>query len=324
MIDLITLTKAHPTEDEIQNIVQCASLKECAKGGKIYYETTQQQKNKDSVYIHIGASGKLKLEVSLHKYYEQTKVGTYTNYGVFTMEQALQTISMVLERKGITPDNLKVCSVEIGLNLYVSKDCREYMDRATTIGIRTNVKPIYSNPRYKDERAHTTVFHRDARKYYKMYDKCFEAMDKRRKDIPDRHILRIETVLQRLERMTYEKFFTIKNLHKLRDIFFREWRTLQFERNILTPRGFTLNRINLCQELVKSDPQSVLNRAKSRLEDSSISKKQYRTIRDFVENEWNDIKSSISEVQSAEEEEFKKLLETAKILHKKSAQTCTF
>lgn len=314
MIDLITMIKTDLSESEVAHIVQTARLQKCTRNGATYYETSIQQKNKTHMFIRIETNNRLKIELNLHKLYEQSVTGRYTNYGAFAMERVPEIARGVLESKGIPPDNLKIYGYEVGLNLNVSKDCRAYMDLMQTIGEQGKETPLFINPKYKDARVKTTLFHRHVRKYFKVYDKCFEARDKRRDDVPEHNILRIETVYKRVEDMDYNKFFSPENLNSIRDRFFRDWRTLQFDREIQAPKGTGIKKKELCKMLLKVSPKWALAQMREKQANGTITAKEFRTIREFIANDWDALKQSITLAQSIEEQEYKRLFEIEKTL----------
>jgi len=220
----------------------------------------------------------------------------------------------MLQDKGISPTGIEISGYEIGLNILVSKDCRAYLDRMETIGILTDKKPLLVNPRYKDYRVKTTVFHRHVRKHFKAYDKGFEARDKRRNDVPDQNILRLETVCRRVENMTYDEFFSPANLKKMQDRFFRDWRTLQFDKELHAPKGTGQMKKGLCKTILEIGADKVLLQARERHKTGAVSDRELRTIREFVVNEWDTVKKDVRLIQSVEEIEYRELLNTGKIL----------
>ena len=314
MIDIITMIKTNTPENEVSQIVERAKLQECTRNGKLYYETSLQQRNKEHIFIRIEANGKLKIECSLHKLHEQKTTGHYTNYGIFTLEQAKTIVAETLQSKGISPDGIEIYGYEIGVNLLVSDDCRAYLDRMETIGVLTERKPFLVNPRYKDYRVKTTFFHRHIRKHFKAYDKGFEARDKRRNDVPDQNILRIETVYRRVENMPYDEFFSPANLKKMRDRFFRDWRTLQFYKEVHAPKGTGQMKKSICKSILEVGAEKVLIQARERHKTGAVSDRELRTIREFIVNEWNTIKKEVQLIQTPQEIEYRELLNNARIL----------
>jgi hypothetical protein len=171
-------------------------------------------------------------------------------------------------------------------------------------------KKLYVNPRYKDERIKTTVFHKNTKKHFKVYDKNFEAKDKKRTDIPDFQILRIETVIRRVENHTINTFFNPKHLDKLVEQFFRDWRTLQFIRDIKTPKGTGTRKQELCKKLIASGKEQILKEAKNQFKREALKELEYRNIREFIQNEWDTLKTKIQFIPSPEETEYRNLLQS--------------
>lgn len=310
MIDLITLLKPNLSDGEIETIVERNNLQTNSNDGVVFYDnlSTKNLAQQKGVFIRIETSQKLKVECSLHKYFNEISGYRRTNSNRFCMSEAKKSFHHLLTEKNIGIENLRVYNYEIGLNLNVSKDCRDYLDKMKSIGAIGSERPLYVNPRYKDERVRTTVFHNHTRKYFKVYDKVFESMDKKQKGIPDGNILRIETVNRRLDNCLAIEFFHPDNLKKMIEVFFRDWRTIQFERDIITPKGTGRARRQLCLDIINKGKEGVLAEAKKRHAAGSLSDWEYRNIREFLVNEWDAIMNSITFIQSEEEKEFRELL----------------
>lgn len=311
MIDLITLLKPNLSGREITAIVDRNRLQTNSNGGVVFYDNlnTKNLTQQKGVFIRIETDRKLKVECSLHKYFNEISGYARANTNLFYMSEAKESINHLLTEKDIGFDNLRVYNYEIGLNLNVSKDCRFYLDKMKSIGAMGNEKPLYVNPRYKDERVRTTVFHSHTRKYFKAYDKVFECREKKQRTIPEGNILRIETVNRRLDNCLAIDFFYPENLKKMVETFFRDWRTIQFERDIITPKGTGRARRQLCLDILSKGKDAVLTQAKERHANGSLSDWEYRNTREFVANEWDTIKKAISFIQSEEEKEFRQLLQ---------------
>lgn len=310
MIDFISLVKPPLIETEIDSIVEANSLQTNSKDGVVFYDnmSTKNFIQQKGVFIRIETDRKLKVECSLHKYFNEVSAGDRNNYNLFSMSEAKRAIDHLLTEKNITASNMRVYNFEIGLNLNVSKDCRAYLDKMRSVGAVGNEKQLYVNARYKDERVKTTVFHKHTRKFFKVYDKVFESMDKKRKYIPENNILRIETVNRRLDNCSAIDFFHPANLKKLIDSFFRDWRTIQFEQDIITPKGTGRAKQHLCLEIIDKGKDAVLKQAKERHNNGSLKDWEYRNIREFISNEWDILKKSIKFIQSDEEKEFRQLM----------------
>ncbi len=197
----------------------------------------------------------------------------------------------------------------------MSKDCREYLDRMRAIGILNNKREFAPNQKYKDKRVIVTPFHREIKKVYKAYDKAFEMNDKKRIEHPKNvNILRIETVYRRVEKLPFTKFFTNDYLGNLIKTFERDWRSLEFDIEISTPKGTTSAKINLCKNLIKRGKEAVLNEAKHRNKSGLITDKQYRTIREFITYEWDYFKRKVKVIQGTEEQEFREKFKNTLVL----------
>ena len=310
MIDLITLVKPDLSEPEIATIVAKNGLQTNSKGGEVFYDNiaTKNLIQQKGVFIRIETSQKLKVECSLQKYFNEISGLGRNNYNLFTMPDAKYTIDELLTEKSINTADLRVYHYEIGLNLDVSKDCRFFLDKMKSIGAVGSEKQLYVNPRYKDERVKTTVFHNHTRKYFKIYDKVFEMKDRKQKNIPAGNILRIETVYRRLDNCMVTDFFHPDNLKKMIESFFRDWRTVQFAQDIVTPKGTGRAKQHLCIEIMDKGKETVLQQAKERHKHGALKAKEYRNIREFITHEWDVFKKSISFIPSEEEKEYRQLI----------------
>jgi hypothetical protein len=197
----------------------------------------------------------------------------------------------------------------------MSKDCRQYIDRMRAIGTLDNKREFAPNQKYKDKRVIVTPFHREIKKVYKAYDKAFEMNEKKRIEHPKNvNILRIETVYRRVEKMPFTKFFTIDYLGNLLKIFERDWRSLEFDIELSTPKGTSSAKINLCKSLIKYGKTAVLQDAKIRNKNGLITDRHYRTVREFANNEWDYFKRKVKVIQSSEEQEFREKFKNTLVL----------
>lgn len=310
MIDLITLIKPNLSEAEILDIVERNDLQTNSKDGAVFYDnlSTKNLAQQKGVFIRIETNHKLKVEGSLQKFFNETQGAGRSNFNMFSMSEAKASLNNLLAEKGIGINDLRVYNYEIGLNLNVSKNCRSFLDRMKSIGPVGGEKLLYVNPRYKDERVKTTVFHNHTRKYFKVYDKVFELKDRKKKLIPDGDILRIETAYRRLDNCLVVDFFNPDNLKKLLESFFKDWRTIQFRQDVITPKGTGRARQQLCLEIMEKGKDAVVQQAKERHQCGALKDWEYRNIREFITHEWDTIKNEITFIQSDEEKEFRHLL----------------
>lgn len=312
MIDLLTLVKSSLSDEEISAIVWRNGLETHSEAGVVWYDNRaiKNLKQQGGIYIRIDTKRKLTLEGSLHKYRNEIDGNGRYNYNLFTMSEAKSTIDRMLFDKGIEPQGVKIHNYEIGINLNVAKDCRTYMDKMLVMGD----KPLFVNAQYKDEREETTLFHRHYRKYFKIYDKVFEMMDRKSKQIPEGNILRLETVFRRQDKCFVHDFFTPGILRKTVDTFFRDWDKIRFDRDIITPKGTGRARRQLCIDIIDKGSDAVLQKAKERHRNGSLKDREYRSIREFIQNEWNSLKKEIRFIRSDEELEFRQLIEDCRTI----------
>lgn len=309
MIDLITLTKQRLTDTEIQSIVEFNKLQTNTKAGKVYYNNVNTKNISDGFFLQIEINKRLKLSASLHKYKNWTTNKGFVNYDLFTMQEAEQSAYKLLSNTGLDLNELNVYSYEIGMNLYLPQDCRIYLDSIESIGVSDSKKDFWVNPKFKNERLKTTYLYREVRKIFKAYDKNFEMIEKRRtEDTGHINILRIETVFNRVERMPLVRFLSTENLLNMTNRFIKDWRTIHFKIYTVVPPGTSTLKRELCNSILTSSPETVLNNAKVDLSSNRITPKQYRRIREFIQHEWNSFKKLITVEQSPEEKEFRKAL----------------
>lgn len=310
MFDLITIVTPPLTDDKIDLIVLRNGLQTNSRDGAVFYDNidTKNLKQQKGIYMKIETNRRLKLEGSLQKFWNELISGNRTNFNMFTMSDAKIAMKNLLHEKGIDIEDARVYNYEIGLNLNISKDCQTFLNKIRSIGSVGGERLIYVNPKYKDERVKTTVFSSHTRKYFKVYDKVFECLDKKRKVIPEGNILRIETVYRRFSKGSVVDFFRPGNLHKMVESFFRDWRTIQFEQDIITPKGTGRAKQALCLEIIYKGKDEVLRESKARHTNGSLTDREYRNIREFITWEWDDFKKHITFIQSEEEKEFRELL----------------
>jgi hypothetical protein len=295
---------------EIVSVIERNALQRNTMAGKAYYDNqkTKNLSQQNGILIRIGTNQKLTIEGSLQKYYNEISGCGRYNYNLFSMPQAREAIFRLLDEKGTGTDGLKIRNYEIGLTMTVSKDCRAWLDRMTAIGAGRDKKEILINPRYGDKREKVTEFPDRTRKFFKAYDKGYESREKKRKVIPAGNLLRIETVNRRLDNCLLTDFFSVDNLKKITDVFFRDWRTIQFKQDIITPKGTGRARQRLCMDIMSKGKGAVLAQSKEQHANGSLTDWEYRNIREFVTREWDTMKSSVLFIQSDEEKEFRQLL----------------
>lgn len=303
MIDNTILTKKQLSENELRKIKQNNDLTEVLTNGKRSYNNFSVS-NFTAFKLSITPDQSVKVICSLHKYKNFLESGKQVNYNDFTMYEVPGISDQLIKNIGLNENKLFIYGYEIGVNLRLPENCIEYLNIMESIGEIGDSRIFYVNPKYKDERCKTTVFHKDKRKFFKVYDKGFEMADKKRTDIPPGNILRLETTYRRVENMSFADFNSETHLRKIQKQFFEDWAKVKFSRTIEAPKGTTGNRKELCLQLLQKGNRIVLENGRNDLKAGLISEKQYRTIREFIQNDWNAFKSKVKLIQTENEMSF--------------------
>lgn len=313
MIDLIKLTRIGLHAGEITHIVALNRLQTNTRAGVIYYDNLAV-KNLVGYYMRIETETpeKLKIETSLHKYFSFRKTGYQTNSDLFSFADARESVRMLAEQTGVELTAMQVGYYELGLNMILANDCKIYIDKMQTVGLLKGKRTLHNNPKYKGERIKTTEFDRDKKKVLKVYDKAFEMRDK--KVIADglecANILRIETTYKRVEGVSLFSLLNPDAEKRHVDKFAKDWRTVQFDPVIISPKGTTTQKIEICRDILKNGTEWVLNESFNKVQTGEITDRQYRYLRDYVQN-WDIISKEIKILRSDEETEYRKELTRA-------------
>ena len=322
MYDFISMSKASLLESEALTIIKHLDLNAvCAYNSEFYdNETTKNTPRFGGIYIRVTFKPLLKIEIegSIHKYWYKKTNGYLSNYGLFTVRDAHEALKNMLKDIGISMDDLIITSYEIGLNLWLSNNCLNYTNQmqSKTIGTGNKARDFGENKGIKDKREQITLFHKDTRKYYKAYDKQSQMKEDRRADRPEHaNILRIESVLRRTK-LPILDFLSEKQAKKDCEQFRKDWNTLQFDRQMITPKGTNIQDIGFCTEILNTSLEQFNAKTKADFKSGTISERQKRTRNTFAHIKWGDLKSNILHTKSKEEIEFKAALENNYILAK--------
>ena len=313
MIDNTIITKKQLSEKEVVSIVLANNLTQVYTNGKKSYNNYSTN-NFQGFKINITPDNSIKVICSLHKYNNYLLNGTLINYNDFSIEAVYNTTTNLLQNIGLNDNNIHLNGYEIGINLKLARNCIEYLNYIESIGKLQHYRPFYINPKYKEERCKTTIFHKDKRKFYKVYDKCYEMADKGRKDIPNLNILRLETTYRRIEKTTLKEFLKKENLVKIQEQFFNDWESICFSRNIEAPKGTTNVKKNLCIEILSKGTSTVLKESNIKFNNGLITAKQLKYISVFINKEWQYFKHEIKQIKTVQEEQFRNEFERKKQL----------
>lgn len=293
MIDKITLVKNNITIPEKLQIIDKNNLQKYFTDSNniINYDNTKTKNLTGGILIKI-TGDKLKIEGSIHKYFNFLKERKLENYTVFTMPNFINTIEILFKNFGITNKDFLLINFEIGLNIWVGDyEPSAFLKKVKSIGnLDGTNRKLYINPRYKNERFLTTQMHKDNTVVFRMYDKNFERMDKGKKSKIN-PCIRIETLRTRQKKLSFIEFCKPYNLALLQNRFFKEWDLLNFDKEVSAPKGTHQNKKDLAKKILLDGTNEVLQAIESKR--NQMTPKIYRTSKEFV-NMWDSIKINFS------------------------------
>lgn len=297
MFDKITI-RAKINTDDIDTIVLKNYLEMCTEGDEVYYKSTSYS-NFDGCNIEIRGDT-LKCSVSICKLYYRGKSGKLDNSRPITFRIAVRTIDELLLRLCVRAENVTVTYYEIGVTMKLSRPADEYiriMDRA-------DGKILWNDANYPEYKQKTTEKSKYYRKIMKVYDKTFEAKEKKRP--VDGNIIRLETIYkhQSIPLLTLtDSLFMLKTGR----MFYKDWSEVKFEREILPAKGVKMSQIERAREIYRLGVTRYKERYKSLYQEGRITKKQWETIRTFAKG-WDKEKINYEEIIGELEHEFKEKL----------------
>lgn len=312
MFDKIKLI-ADTENNDLQLIIETNNLKEVKRQTKISYDNIEA-KNFIGMFMKIDIDkGSITIDGSLHKYFSNLQNNIQENHSQnFTIKEALQTFDNLSEKTNINFQTAKVKRLEIGLNLYVSKPPKEYINLIKSISPKGKKEDfrIIENPKYKDKSEIVSNMHPDNRKYYKVYDKVHELKDKRKSYPENINILRIETVWQRIDKLKVNELLHPFYLKDIVKEFVETWQSIEFERNMIVPKGLHQAKTQLIKEILQyRNTETLIENYRKQLATKAITERKFRTIREFIKNDWNELKTRLIFEPFEHETEFKKLLQ---------------
>ncbi|MCQ2301994.1 MAG: hypothetical protein MJZ94_05145 [Bacteroidales bacterium] len=301
-VDITIDTDFENLEEKLEELAARNKLQKWNNGKTVYYESTQEAKMM-GLYMKT-KGGKLKINCSLHKQFYLMVFGRLDNSGQFTMYNAKWMINNLFEEIGIEQENGFITQYEIGLNIPTDRPPMEYIGLIRGIG----EKPFYIDAYFKKNRQKTTDKSRTIRKYFKVYDKGFEMSDRKRQPHDnDPNILRIETVYRR-EKIKITEFFSKKHLNKIANLFIKDWRTVEFEREIRGAKGTRTDQTARAKQILSIGIESYMNLINEQRKKGELSERNYRTAREFA-RDWNEHKKHFKLITSELEKEYREKLE---------------
>lgn len=292
MVDKIVIQAVIMYKRDAVPLAERNSLQRCTKGGVEYYESSEYG---NIVGVNMQIKGnRAKVECSLHKLHSKWSGGALDNSGLFTVDEARATLYSLLGRVGLSGFPVYVTYYEIGLSIPLSDEAYKYIALVSGIGAG-NGRVLMEDAHFEELRQKTTRKTKDIKKFYKIYDKTFEAMNRCRRRVPP-NILRIETVYRR-QKIPLEEFAGVPYMNKIAGCFFREWGSVQFPKVVAAVGGARASRLQSewAAVIMSLGEKAFLRQTEQKYELGDITAKQLRTRREFVKS-WKHIKSRFAEV----------------------------
>lgn len=273
-------------------------LIKCTEGADTYYQSSALS-NIEGIWWKIkGRNAQIKC--SIHKLFWRSRYGTLDNSRMFTISDAKQIISELLDDWDIDPAKVRITYYEVGLNIPVDHDPIEYISLAESIGVLRS-RELFNDANFEKNRQKTTEKSKNIKKVFKIYDKGFEARDKGRSCNGD--ILRIETIYKR-QSVSLIDFFSEKSIYNIIHTFYRDWATIEFKRRLSADKGIKSSQIEKAEALLRLGRDEYMQRSYDNWKSGHLSDKQYRTIREFIQS-WDEIKHHFKLIPSSHEIEYK-------------------
>lgn len=287
MLDKITLINNNIPDETKTQIIDKNNLQKSVIHGVEIWDNKRVKNFTGGILIQIRKNA-IKVEGSVHKFWEWIHGGALENYTLFTMIDCRKALNLLLEHYALQGLDFLVKTYEIGLNVYTGSTAPlEILDKVQSIGILDGKqRKIYINPKYRKERFLTSEMSKDNVLVFRIYDKNYERTDKGRKnEIPN--CIRIETLRTRQKNILFSEFIQPHNLTSLQNKFFSEWNLLNFEKGITAPKGTHQTKKDLAKSIILHGKNKVLQD----LEDKrpTLTPKIYRSLKEFINN-WETIK----------------------------------
>lgn len=309
MFDKLKLIASTYNQD-LDLIIETNGLTEVKRGTKTSYDNIET-KNFTGLFIRIETDkSKITIDGSLHKYFNYLQNNVQENHSQnVCITDVLQTFDNIANNTKISLKDAKVKRLEIGLNLYVSSPPAEYINSIKSISPRGTKQPfkIVENPKYKNKSEIVTNMHRTNRKYYKVYDKIHELKDKKKSYPENKHILRIETVWQRVDKVKVSDLLFEPYFKGLLNEFVDTWQSVEFERITIYPKGTSNMQRQLINEIQSN--KNILEKWRTMKANNELTQKQFRTRREFLQKKFKTLINKTIYKQTKIETEFRQLME---------------
>lgn len=293
MLDKVII-KATVDVEDIPTIALKNYLEECSEGDEVFYRSTAYA-NFDGCHIEVRGN-QLKCRCSICKLWSKEHTGKLENSRPMTMANAVRTINTLLLRLMVKPENAWVTYYEIGLTMKMSRPADEYINEVLDIKERI----MWNDANYPVNQQKTTEKSKYFRKIMKIYNKTYEAEEKRR--VVEKNVLRIETIY-RHQKVALVELMSSMYLRKMARIFWEDWTQLRFRRNIRPKEGVRLGQIERAKEIFEIGKEEYLQKYRKEYADGLLTKKRWETIRTFAKH-WETNKEMFVEEQTEYEKEY--------------------
>ena len=282
MFDNTTFLKNNLTEKQKLQIIDKNNLQSIIyeNANKQIYNNANTKNFTGGILINIEET-KLKIEGSIHKYFNYLKFGSLENYNVFNMRDFSETLKILFENIGITPAGFFVINYEIGINIFLKNgDPLEYLKKVKSIGnLDGTQRKLYPNPKYKEERFLTTLMHKNNTLIFRIYDKDFERLDKGKRTKID-PCIRIETQHKKQRKLSLVDFCKPANLILIQNKFFAEWNKLNFDKEISAPPRTGQSKRDIAKDIILDGSIVTLKNLEERR--NQLTPKIYRNQKEFI------------------------------------------
>ena len=297
MFDKVIIKGRIDTAD-IDTIVLRNYLEQCTKGDELYYTSTAYA-NFEGCFITLNGDI-IKCKCSINKLWQKSRTGKLDNSRPMTFRNAVKTINELLMRLSLKPENTVVTYYEVGLTMKMSQQATEYISRVEEVG----GKVLWNDANFPENRQKTTERSKHYRKILKIYDKTFEAAEKGR--FVGSNVLRIESIY-RHQSIPLLELIEESNLRKLARIFYNDWSSIRFVRELSATSGIRLGQLEKAKEIHRLGVDRYKEKYKDLFMEKKITKKQWETIRNFARS-WPEEKTRYIEEVTAYESEFRGIL----------------
>lgn len=298
MFDKITL-KGKIDMADFDTIVLRNYLEQCSKGDEVFYASTAYA-NFDGVFITLNGDS-IKCKCSINKLWQKNQSGKLDNSKPMTFRNAVKTIHELLMRLCLKAEDCIVTYYEVGITMKMNASAVDYIGMVEDV----SGKQLWNDANYPENRQKTTERSKYYRKIMKIYDKTYEAGEKGR-DV-GKNVLRIETIY-RHQSVRLIDLIDEFNLAKIGKIFYEDWLSLRFVRNLQATPGIRMGQLDRAREIHRLGQDRYVEKYRGMFLERKITKKQWETIRNFARSWPDEKKKYIEEVNPMETEYQERLL----------------